>query len=120
MSAEPLYSDDASLLADGAPEAASAMLSSCDPDNELNQACCDGLENATTPSQLAQAWRVCSPGITSVPFTQNGDDCLDGSCGGSTSCKYLRKGCNFISGNFKCTGTDPSGKCTQGTCKKCF
>lgn len=98
-------------------EAAAQLLSTCDPEGDLTQECCDALSAAIqneSVSELADAWRTCG-----IPDTVAAGDCLDASCSGATSCKWLKKGCNFINGNFNCTRSD-SGACTSGTCKKCF
>lgn len=98
------------------------MMSTCDPDNVLSQACCNALAAAHDSVSWANALAVCDPSITSVPYTGTppASDCIDSSCNGPASCKALKKACVIGNGNWSCSRTDGGGNCTKGKCGKCY
>ncbi len=96
------------------------MMSTCDPEDDLSQSCCDNLEtagNLESAERLAGALEGCDPGIN----VSTSDDCINATCNGPTSCKKLKKGCDhfLVKGKWGCS-QETGGVCTSGTCDKCY
>lgn len=49
-----------------------------------------------------------------------GEDCINSSCSGVTSCAKLKRACSYGGGTFVAIARDKNGDTTSGTCQICY